>query len=358
MKLPSLFSFVVCSAVAHVSWCSDQSTYSFDIVNSNTWYSIAKKIFQGTTPCNFTVIPSSYVNNSDAVSNTEGSVLLIRKKLNNPNEEGVETPSEGSITGSSDNTASGNEPTAHEAEINLNTNFEGDDYAKLNDSLSLIDQSLREESASEENTKMEDSKVGSVNLEEKITLNMPEEYMPQNISEVLIGAAEEDRAYALKGDEPCDAYLKVGEIINGTNEKTVQFNLQKNKVLCVQFEAIGGNGYVWVFLGVHKEKPQINPEQFPKKKMTKSFFTNEISVTQPKAIQNNSNNAGDNSANSAGNGKPQANAHLGGFVGGTSTLQSLVRAQKPGTFYVVYSYYRPFDPTANSNTKILKLTVS
>ncbi|GAB65695.1 hypothetical protein PCYB_071970 [Plasmodium cynomolgi strain B] len=175
MKVSSLFCLIVCSSVAHVSWCSDQNTYSFDIVNKNTWYSIAKKIFESTTPCNFTVIPSSYVNNSDEVSSGDDSVLLIRKKLKDPSEAGVEGIGEGSIKA-----------------------------------------------------------------------------------------------------------------------------IQKNKV----------------------------------------------------------NNGNELSSNSLGYGKPQAREHLGGFVGGTSTLQSLVKARKAGTFFIVYSYYRPFDPTANSNTKILKLTVS
>ncbi|ANQ07514.1 Uncharacterized protein PCOAH_00018010 [Plasmodium coatneyi] len=358
MKVSSLCCLFVCSSVAHVISCSDQNTYSFDIVNRNTWYSIAKKIFQGTTPCNFTVIPSSYVNNSDAVGNSDESVLLIRKKINNPSEEGVQSTVEGNTTDSSSNSSSGKEHPKKEEELNFSTNFEGDDYAKLKSSLSLIDKSLREESSSEEDTEMEDGNVGVVNNEEKITMNMSEEYMPQNISEVLVGAAEEDRTYALKGDEPCDSYVKLGEIINSTNEKTIQFNLQKSKVLCVQLEAISGNGYLWALLGVHKEKPQINPEQFPRKKITKSFFSNEISVTQPKAIQKNSNNGGEGSSNSAGYGKPQASEYLGGYVGGTSTLQSMVKAHKAGTFYVVYSYYRPFDPTANANTKILQLTVS
>ncbi|EDL44929.1 hypothetical protein, conserved [Plasmodium vivax] len=364
MKLSSLFCLVVCSSVAHLSSCSDQNTYSFDIVNRNTWYSIAKKIFQGTTPCNFTVIPSSYVNNSDGVSTSDDSVLLIRKKLKDPSEAGLDGSSV-SGSSSSGNSHSGSAPCcdkgtpAKEAELKFSTKFEGDDYAKLRDSLSLIDKSLREESSSEEDSKMEDSQVGEVTHEETITYNMPEEYMPQNISEVLIGAAEEDRTYALKGDEPCDVYLKLGEIINGTNEKTIEYSLQKNKILCVQLEAIGGNGYLWALLGVHKEKPQINPEEFPRKKITKSFFTNEISVTQPKAVQKNkSNNGGESSSNSPGYGKPPASEQLGGFVGGTSMLQSIVKAHKEGTFFVVYSYYRPFDPTANANTKILKLTVS
>ncbi|CAA9987389.1 inhibitor of cysteine proteases, putative [Plasmodium knowlesi strain H] len=359
MKLSSLFCLGVCSSVAHLTSCSDQNTYSFDIVNKNTWYSIAKKIFQSTTPCNFTVIPSSYVNNSDAVSNSDESVLLIRKKLNNSSETGVDSTGEESITGSSSSSPGDKETLEKEGEFNFNTNFEENDYTKLKNSLSLIDKSLREESSSDENTKMEDEKVGTANNDEKVTMSMPEEYMPKNISEILIGAVEEDRTYALKGDEPCDSYIKLGEIVHGTNEKTTQFTFPKNKVLCVQLEAINGNGYLWALLGVHKEKPQINPEEFPRKKITKSFFTNEISVTQPKAIQKNtSNNGGDISPNSSGYGKPRGSEHLGGFVGGASTLQSMVKAHKAGTFYIVYSYYRPFDPTASANTKILQLTVS
>ncbi|EUD67944.1 hypothetical protein C922_01556 [Plasmodium inui San Antonio 1] len=337
----------------------NQNTYSFDIINKNTWYSVAKEIFEATTPCNFTVIPSSYVNNSAAVGSSEDSVLLIRKKLKDTSESVEEGTGEGIITDSSSTSASGKESPAKESKLNFSTNFEGDDYEKLKNNLSLIDKSLREESASEANTKMEDDKVGGINHEEEITLQMPEEYMPQNISEVLIGAVEEDRSYSLNGDEPCDTYLKLGEIINGTNERTIEFSLQKNKVLCVHLEAIGGNGYLWALLGVHKEKPQINPEEFPRKKITKSFFTNEISVTQPKAIPKNKlNNGGEHSSNSGGYGKPHESERLGGFVGGRSTLQSMVKAHKAGTFFIVYSYYRPFDPTANANTKILQLTVS
>ncbi|GAW80184.1 inhibitor of cysteine proteases [Plasmodium gonderi] len=366
MKPSSLLFFIVSSSIAHLSTCSDENTYSFDIINKNSWYSIAKKIFQGRTPCNFTVIPSSYVNNSDAVDGSGDSVLLIRKKLKDTeqvNSKNSDSNSDTSgVSSHSDNKSCCNKgkKLEEEEELNFNKKYEGKEYEQFRKNLSFIESSLHNEPTSETNSKMDNSYTGSLNHEEKNDFSIPDEYKPQNISDILIGASEEDRTYELKGDEPCDANMTLGEIINRTNEQTVNYTIDVNKILCVHLESIGGNGYLWALLGVYKQKPIINPEQFPKKKITKSFFSNEISVTQPKSVEKKkTDNPNSSSLNSQqGSGNPHIIKPLGGLVGGSSMLQSKVKAHKPGTYYIVYAYYRPFDPTVHANTKILQLTVS
>lgn len=62
--------------------CSDNDIYSFDIVNETNWLKIAKNIFKGKSPSNFTIIPFNNTGSSnDNESNKEESVLLIRKKI-------------------------------------------------------------------------------------------------------------------------------------------------------------------------------------------------------------------------------------------------------------------------------------
>ncbi|SBS81944.1 inhibitor of cysteine proteases, putative (ICP) [Plasmodium ovale curtisi] len=364
----------------------DNNSFTFDIVNRYNWMRFAKRIFSSTTPTNFTIIPYSYVSNSDNTTGNENSVLLIRKKLKDTSAD--ESSSNNSISdksSSSEKIASciksegstnseHGKKTSQEEKKSVNSFGipKAPSFANFNSSSSYILQSLPNTSQQSTSGKMSyhskqhSDQSGRGNVEQSFIDNISEEYKPQKISDVLMEVSGEERVYELTGDEVCDHVLELGNILHKANEEIIEFSLNVNNVLCVNLEAINGNGYVWALLGVNREKPQIEPANFPTKKITKSYFSNEISVTQPKAFVKGKSNVSPSqesnqvdNLNSSGtsDNRPKLYKQLGGLVGGASVLQSKIKAHKSGLYYIIYSYYRPFDPTTGSNTKIVRLNV-
>ncbi|KAI4839358.1 inhibitor of cysteine proteases [Plasmodium brasilianum] len=356
------FLFILCSSTAFLTKCSDNRTFTFDIVNQNNWLDIARSIFQSMSPSNFTIIPYSYISNSNNTKENQGSVLLIRKKLNNQEsdeKDNLDKSSASSGSSASCNSKPENSNDIEDTDVNSNS-------APLLLS-SVYSPSFIDSTYSMENDLQEEQKTGGENYEQARIGNIPDNFMPQKISDILVEVSDEDRRYELTGNEPCEATVYLGDILHNTNVEVINYELSAKKILCVQLEAVHGNGYIWAMLGVHKTMPNIEPSHFPTKKVTKSFFSRDISVTQPKAIEkpqmNNDGTSGTNSDDQLqtqqdNNSKPRAYKHIGGLVGGLGMVQSKVKAHVEGTFYVVFAYYRPFDPTRNANTKILHLNVA
>ncbi|SBT33356.1 inhibitor of cysteine proteases, putative [Plasmodium ovale wallikeri] len=366
-------------------WRMDNNSFTFDIVNRYNWMRFAKRIFSSTTPTNFTIIPYSYVSNSDGTTGNENSVLLIRKKLKDTSaDDSSSSNSSLDKSSSSEKIAScmkseGSTKSEHakktsqeKTSVNSFGLSEAPSFANINSSSSYILQSLPKKSQQSTSGKMSyhskqnSDQSGKGNVEQSFIDNISEEYKPQKISDVLMEVSEEERVYELTGDEACDHVLELGNILHKANEEIIEFSLNVNNVLCINLEAINGNGYIWALLGVNREKPKIEPANFPTKKITKSYFSNEISVTQPKAFVNGKSNVSpshepnkvdDLNASGTSDNKPKLYKQLGGLVGGASVLQSKIKAHKSGLYYIVYSYYRPFDPTTGSNTKIVRLNV-
>ncbi|SBT76315.1 inhibitor of cysteine proteases, putative [Plasmodium ovale] len=385
MNMKTALFFILCCMLARLSECADNNSFTFDIVNRYNWMRFAKRIFSSTTPTNFTIIPYSYVSNSDGTTGNENSVLLIRKKLKDTSaDDSSSSNSSLDKSSSSEKIAScmkseGSTKSEHakktsqeKTSVNSFGLSEAPSFANINSSSSYILQSLPKKSQQSTSGKMSyhskqnSDQSGKGNVEQSFIDNISEEYKPQKISDVLMEVSEEERVYELTGDEACDHVLELGNILHKANEEIIEFSLNVNNVLCINLEAINGNGYIWALLGVNREKPKIEPANFPTKKITKSYFSNEISVTQPKAFVKGKSNVSpshepnkvdDLNASGTSDNKPKLYKQLGGLVGGASVLQSKIKAHKSGLYYIVYSYYRPFDPTTGSNTKIVRLNV-
>ncbi|VTZ68340.1 inhibitor of cysteine proteases, putative [Plasmodium chabaudi chabaudi] len=353
MKSITFFVLNICSTLVLLSHCEDNNLYSFDIVNETSWLKIAKKIFKEKSPSNFTVIPFNKEHSDDNESDKEESILLIRKKIKSNNGNSI-IPGDGSSDDIGDfslnftpnNFSDKNEDTDENSEYPTTSYKPSDD---LNSNSSFIEESEKVETESEADSenKNKDININS-NLEKNNTMNESDKV---------------DSKYELTGNEKCDNSMKLGNILNQTNQETINKSLSVGETFCINFEGNAGTGYLWVLLGVHKNEPTINPEEFPKKILKKQFFSEEISVTQPKKFKINeldsSKNVGEgnNSSGQNENDSNQPKKPKMQILGGPEPVRSVIKGHKPGKYYVVYSYYRPFSPASGANTKIVNLTV-
>ncbi|ETB60342.1 hypothetical protein YYC_02648 [Plasmodium yoelii 17X] len=356
MKSITFFVFNICSILALLSHCEDRDLYSFDIVNETSWLKIAKKIFKGKSPSNFTIIP---FNNTGSSDNNEGdkeeSVLLIRKKIKSNTKHGSNIISDDSVNDDISNlslNSTASNFSDNNEEIEDNQKYPTTSYNSFNDpnsNISFNEESEFSEIDSESNLEnnIKDINIKN-NLEENNTMNESDNKV--------------DSKYELTGDEKCGNSLKLGNISNQTSQETINQSLSVGETFCIDFEANAGTGYIWALLGVHKNEPIINPENFPTKLTKKPYFSEEISVTQPKRYKidehdssknvDKENESQDQKESDSKPKKPQM--HL---LGGPDNMRSVIKGHKAGKYYIVYSYYRPFSPTSGANTKILYVTV-
>ncbi|SPJ10194.1 inhibitor of cysteine proteases [Plasmodium sp. DRC-Itaito] len=414
MNLLIFFCFFLLSCIAHLSRCSDNSTYSFEIVNKSTWLNIAERIFKGDAPFNFTIIPYNYVNNSTKENNNNNnkdSVLLISKNLKNSSNPVDENSNiiDGTKTNTSNNNSSNivgiyesevneekiKEDNTHESNINkkeneivINSNHQipisnifsknidhnkkyiESDYKSTHTNNPELIHSTDFIGSNNNHTfnflsRYNNSVLNNMQGNAKIPGSVPE-FKARIFSEEEnneIESAENNHMNSLNPNEPCDKIIKLGDIINSVNEKTISINFTVNNVLCINLDSVKGNGFVWTLLGVHKKKPLIDPSNFPTKRVTQSYVSPDISVTNPVPIPKNSNSNKDDSINNkqhesdnntTKNHFPKAREQL---VGGSSMLISKIKPHNPGQYFIVYSYYRPFDPTRDTNTRIIELNV-
>lgn len=333
--------------------CSDNDIYSFDIVNETNWLKIAKNIFKGKSPSNFTIIPFNNTGSSnDNESNKEESVLLIRKKIKSNKNHDSSIISGDTVNGDiSDLNYTASNFSDNSEDIEDNQKYPTTSYNSfnhLNSNIAFNEESeyIEINSESDLENKIKDINIKS-NLEENNTMNE---------------SGKVDSKYELTGDEKCGKSLKLGNISNQTNQETITQSLSVGEILCIDLEGNAGTGYLWVLLGIHKDEPIINPENFPTKLTKKSFFSEEISVTQPKKYKidehdssKNVNREIESPEQKESDSKPKKPQMQ--LLGGPDRMRSVIKGHKPGKYYIVYSYYRPFSPTSGANTKIIYVTV-
>ncbi|VEV56805.1 inhibitor of cysteine proteases, putative [Plasmodium vinckei vinckei] len=353
MKSITFFVLNICSTLILLSHCEDNSLYSFDIVNETSWIKIAKKIFKEKSPSNFTIIPFNKENSDDNESGKEESILLIRKKIkpNNgnaiiPGDSNSDDINDFSLNFTPNQFSDKNEDIEDNPEYPTTSYKPSDD---LNSNSSFIEESEKAETELESDSENKNKDINiSSNLEENNTMNESDKI---------------DSKYELTGNEKCDNSMKLGNLSNYTNQETINKSLSVGETFCIDFEGNAGTGYIWVLLGIHKDEPAINPEEFPKKLIKKPFFSEEISVTQPKKFKinehNSSKNVGDgnNASEQNENDSKEPKKPKMHILGGPEPVRSVIKAHKPGKYYIVYSYYRPFSPESGANTKILNVTV-
>ncbi|SOV14019.1 inhibitor of cysteine proteases [Plasmodium gaboni] len=413
-------SFFLLSCIAHLSRCSDNNTYSFEIVNRSTWLNIAERIFKGNAPFNFTIIPYNYVNNSTKENNNnKDSVLLISKNLkdsSNPVDENshiIDSTTKANTSNNNNNNNNNNsnnnivglyESEVREEKIKEDNTQQGNILKKENEIINSDQKvpvsNIFSKNIDNKNNYIESNYKSSYNTNNpelihstdfigsnnnhtfnflsrynsilnnmqgsgKVSGNVPEFkariFSEEETSE--LGSGEKYHDNALNPNEPCDQVIKLGDIINSINEKTLTINSKTNNVLCINLDSVSGNGFVWSLLGVHKQKPLIDPSNFPTKRVTQSYVSQDITVTNPVPLPKNSNSNKSDSINNSKEGSynnttsnnyPKATEQL---VGGSSMLISKIKPHKPGHYFIVYAYYRPFDPTRDTNTRIIELNV-
>ncbi|ETW55057.1 hypothetical protein C923_02490 [Plasmodium falciparum UGT5.1] len=412
MNLLVFFCFFLLSCIVHLSRCSDNNSYSFEIVNRSTWLNIAERIFKGNAPFNFTIIPYNYVNNSTEENNNKDSVLLISKNLNNssnPVDENNHIIDSTKKNTSNNNNNNSNivgiyESQVHEEKIKEDNTRQDNINKKENEIINNNHQipvsNIFSENIDNNKNYIESNYKSTYNNNPELihstdfigsnnnhTFNFLSRYnnsvlnnmqgntkVPGNVPELKarifseeenteVESAENNHTNSLNPNESCDQIIKLGDIINSVNEKIISINSTVNNVLCINLDSVNGNGFVWTLLGVHKKKPLIDPSNFPTKRVTQSYVSPDISVTNPVPIPKNSNTNKDDSINNKQDGS-QNNTTTNHFpkpreqlVGGSSMLISKIKPHKPGKYFIVYSYYRPFDPTRDTNTRIVELNV-